>query len=111
MHVCDICCWYVNDDRGCEAPRAFKEKACQEASKRKTELDAKEQRKMKTSDDNDSNITERIENYRNVATQCSHCKKKYKAMTTKDVNKVGMWMEYSFCPDCKHKNLISWHVW
>ena len=81
MHVCDICCWYVNDARGCEAPRAFKEKACEDASKRKAEMDAEKQRKaeaLKTTDEKHSNIKERIENFRNVETQCSHCKRNIK---------------------------------
>lgn len=31
MHQCDICCWYVSDARGCECPLVMREKACEEA--------------------------------------------------------------------------------
>jgi hypothetical protein len=114
MHVCDICCWYVNDARGCEAPRAFKEKACQEASKRKVEMDAEKKRKakaLKTTDGRISNKSELIENYREVETQCPHCKNNFKAMSSKETNSAGMFIEYAICPSCKHQKMISWHVW
>ena len=112
MHICDCCCWYVNEARGCEAPRAFKERACDEAMRRKNELDAEKRKKRETSDkDDDVAVAKRIENCANVETTCSKCKKRYKAMTTRDFNALGMYIEYSFCPDCHHKNLTSWHVW
>lgn len=114
MHICDCCCWFVNEARGCEAPRAFKERACQEAAKRKDELDAEKKiKKSKKSEagNEDPTVAKRIENCSNVETVCSQCKKKYKAMTTRDYNNLGMYIEYSFCPDCHNKNLTSWHVW
>lgn len=35
MHQCDFCCWYYRD--WCECPYAFKDKACEEAKRKKEE--------------------------------------------------------------------------
>lgn len=113
MHQCDYCCWYYSMSRGCECPVNMKGKACAEASNKKAEADKVLQKKTtkKSVAPSEPEVAKREENYRLEETTCTQCKKKYKAQTTRDTNAVGMWMEYSYCPDCQHKNLIAWHVW
>lgn len=113
MHQCDYCCWYYSMGRGCECPMQMKDKACAKASKKKADADrvlsGKTTKKSPVS--SEPEVAKREENYRSVETTCTQCKKKYTAKSFKDTNEVGMWIEYSYCPDCQHKNLISWHVW
>ena len=113
-HICDYCCWYVNMARGCEAPFQMKERACKEAMKRKDEAEkvkSKQSKQLSSKNENDSSVAKRIENCSNIETTCRECHKTYKAMTTRDYNSEGMYIEYSYCPNCKHQNLVSWHIW
>ena len=114
MHQCDICCWYVSDARGCECPLVMREKACEEARIKASNINTVKKESSKNKSDSinvEDVVVKRVENTKITEQTCSHCHKHYKSTTTTDYNKSGMYISYSYCPECGHKNLSSWHVW
>ena len=113
MHQCDYCCWYVSDARGCECPWAMRAKACEEARNKANNATIVSKKKSDTqkSDSDESTVIERVEDGKIKEHTCQKCHKQYKSITTTDYNKAGMYISYSYCPDCGYKNLSSWHVW
>lgn len=112
MHQCDFCCWYVSDARGCECPLVMRENACEEARIKASNANTikKESSKSKANSDNEA-VAKRVENSKIENHTCAHCHKHYKSSTTTDYNKSGMYIEYSYCPECNFKNLHSWCVY
>jgi len=92
----------------------MREKACEEARIKASNVNTvkKESSKNKTdSIDVEEVVVKRVKNSKIEEHTCSHCHKHYKSPTTTDYNKSGMYITYSYCPECNHKNLSSWHVW